>query len=256
MSRDDFDPTKTPGTFGQPPPDAPRESAMPLTDDSLSEALARAAANEQTLEPFNPQPGPTPVTRMGVSAPKTLHAPPRTAPQTHQPAASETDSPSRGIPREVADPGRRITGGFGHAGEAQYFPLDGTELRELVLSQFDQLAERLQNDLRFHIAITYPRVRVRVVVEVEAYAQENGFTVERIKEHDKTPLEVARDHADQVAFVLIAERREVADDGSAENPPDRVREELGLARPHKQQIDTPGGRMFVDRPSSPLDSSF
>lgn len=248
MPNDDFDPSKTPGTFEVPPANAPRETSQPLSVDAVSEQLARAAQNERELPPFEP--------RMGLPPP-VIHAAPRQGERSHQPAASSTDSPSRGVPQPILDPGKRITGGFGHTGEAQYFPLDGTELRELVLSQFDALAQRLQNDLRFHIAITYPRVKVRVVVEVDAYAQESGFTVERIVEHAKTPVEVAHDHADHVTFVLVESRREVAEDGSSEAPPDLLREELGLQKPLKQQIELPGNqRMFVDVQSQPLDGMF
>ena len=250
MSRDNFDPTKTPGTFGEPPPNAPREVSQPLAQDAIGKALSEAAKNEQPLPPFDPP------KRMGVLPPETLHAAPRSAPPSHQPAASETDSPSRGIPQEITDPGKRITGGFGHAGESQYFPLDGSELRELVRSLMDKINERIQDDLRFHIAITYPRVRARVVVEIEAYAQDSGFEIEKISEWTKTPLEYARVIADKVAFVVIEGRQEMADDGSAENPPNRVRDELGLPTPHKQQIQTPGGRIFVDVPNPGLDNLF
>lgn len=247
MSRETFDPTKTPGAFEPPPPHAPRETAQPLSEDALALALERATANEQVLPPFNPAPLPAP---QPMLAQRPVEAP------RHQPAASNTDSPSRGIPREIADPGKRITGGFGHPAEAQYFPLDGSELKQLIIGLMGNIADRLQNDLRFHLAITYPRVRARVVVEVEAYAQGEFDPIEKIFVHDKTPLEVAREVADQVAFVIVEQRREMAVDGSAENPPDRIREELGLERPFKRQVDTPGGKMFVDRETTPLDGLF
>lgn len=237
----DFDPNKTPGSFGAPPPEAPREVAQPLDPSLLSAQLAKARANERELAPFAPE-----QTRMGVPPPTTIHAPERSQPANPMPAASDTDSPSRGMPTAIADPGKRITGGFGPAMDAQYFPIDGAELKELVLAQFDALAARIQNDLRFHLAVTYPRIRCRVAVEVEAYAQEFGPAIEVIKEVGKTPLEVAKRYADQVAFVLVEQRQEFAEDGASEHPPNFIREELKLPIPHKRQIEVPGGRMFVD----------
>ncbi len=48
---------------------------------------------------------------------------------------------------------------------------------------------------------------------------------------------------------------ELTPEGEVENPPDRLRDELGLEKPRKQVIETPSGRMFVDRPTS-LDGLF
>ena len=243
------DATKTPtGSFAPPPADAPREVARPLDPSVVDAQIAAARANERPLPPFNPQPvSPPPPTKDD----RVVEA------RSHQPAASNSDSPSRGVPRPILDPGKRITGGFGLNADQQYFPLDGSELRELVRGLLDQVNDRIANDLRFHLAITYPRVRARVVVEIEAYAKDQDFTIERIGVHDKTPLEVARQHGDQIVFAVIAGRQEFTEEGAAQDPPNRIREELGLPIPRKQQVETPGGKMFVDRTADdPLEGAF
>lgn len=178
---------------------------------------------------------------------------PRTEGEPWQPAASNTDSPSRGLPRNTSlDPGKQITGGFGDVTDAQYFPLDGTELRELINALMDQVHQRMQDDLRFTIAICYPRVRARVEVIVEAFVEDQGFTIPRVMvPHDKTPLAVARQYGDEIVFTVIAQREEMTDSGESVAAPNATRLELGLPVPRKQAVDTPTGRMLVDIPHSP-----
>jgi hypothetical protein len=168
-----------------------------------------------------------------------------------QPAASQTDSPSRGIPRNIPnDPGKQITGGFGDVHDAQYFPLDGTELRELIMALMDQLHARLQDDLRFTVAICYPRVRARVEIIVEGFVEDQGFIIPRVAiPHDKTPLALAREYGDEITFALVAERVEMTAAGDSVSPPNATRLELGLPVPRKQTVDTPTGRMLVDVPN-------
>lgn len=165
----------------------------------------------------------------------------------HQKAGSNTDSPSRGVPHDIATPGKRITGGFGEAADAQYLPLNGMELRELVNDLLDRLHARIQDDLRFSMAVCYPRVAVRVELIVDAFPEDAGFTIPVTSPpHEKTPLEIARAHADEVVFVLKAERVEMTKDGESVAPPNLIRQELGLSVPRKQAIQTPTGRQFVD----------
>lgn len=167
----------------------------------------------------------------------------------HQPAASNTDSPSRGIPRAIADPGKQITGGFGDAADAQYFPLDGTEVLSMVWVLMDELAQRLQNDLRFSIATVYPRVAIRAQVVVEGYAADQNFTIERLlPPHDKTPIEVAERWGDQVVFVVSQERREFNADGTIASPPNAMRQEIGVVAPRKQFVGYGSTRQLVDVP--------
>lgn len=171
---------------------------------------------------------------------------------THAPAASNTDSPSRGIPRQVVDPGKQPTGGFGDQAAMQYFALNGQELRVLVEALMDDIYKRIQDDLRFNEALTYPQVNVRVAVEVTGFVHDADFVVDRIlapthEARTRTPLEVARAVADEMAFVILAEHQE-ADAASGEplNSPDQTRLDLGLARPAKRIIKSGGVDVFVD----------
>ncbi len=182
-----------------------------------------------------------------VAAARALHARP-SVDGPYQPAASNTDSPSRGVPTPATDPGKKITGGFGDAGEAQYYPLDGTELRELVLAQMDRLVDRLRDDLRFSIAVTYPRVVARVVIEVDAFVSDASFQVPVAPVvANKTPIEIAREHGDEIVFVLKEEMREMTVDGQSITPPNQVRQDLGIEIPRKRFVQAGAARVMVDR---------
>jgi hypothetical protein len=254
MARDTFDPTKTPGTFGDIPENAPRETSQPLSQDAIESQLAAARAHEKPLAPFAPPQVNAAAQALADAARQRVEE--RRASHTgeaHQPAASETDSPSRGIPQPILDPGKRITGGFGDGIAAQYFPITGPELLELVRMLMDQLNARLDNDLRFHIASVYPRLRARVVIEVEATADDQSFSIQQVAVRDQTPMEVARLYGDEVVFALVAQRQEFDNDGVPENPPDRLRDELGLEKPAKQWVGSGPGRQVVDHVPQPGD---
>lgn len=206
--------------FGGAEPEAPPSTAV---------VPVIAAESEPALVVHEPLPGPL-------------------DPVPHQPAASNTDTPSRGIPRPITDPGKVITGGFGSLGDATYFPLDGSELRTLVEQMLINIAERLQDDLRFTMAITYPRVRARVEVIVEGYGDDGqDMKIPRVMPpHEKTPIEIARLHGDEIVFVVVAEHVEMTADGQSVTPPNKARIELGLDVPQKQAFEVPGGRMLAD----------
>lgn len=166
---------------------------------------------------------------------------------TYLPAASNSDSPSRGIPRAQLPKGKEITGGFGEAADGQYFPLDGQELLNVIWLLMDELAARLVNDLRFSIAATYPRVAVKAQIVVEGYAADQSFTIEKImRPHDKTPIAVAEQRADEVVFVIKTERREFAADGEISSPPNALRQETGQAIPRKQWVGSGPTRQMAD----------
>lgn len=175
--------------------------------------------------------------------------------QPYRPASSAGDTPSRGLPMPVADPGKQIAGGFGAAMDHQYYPLDGSELRELVRGQMSVIDAQMENDMRFSMALTYPRVRTRVTVEVIAWIEDDpkfdqSFTIEKVRAVEKTPVEVARQRADECVFVLMNDRREIGADGTTtENAPNQTRRDLALPIPMKQAIETPQGRLIVDLPS-------
>lgn len=172
----------------------------------------------------------------------------RSPDEPYYPAGSNTDSPSRGIPQPIDDPGKKITGGFGDAGDAQYFPLDGTELREVAYGLMDALHSRLADDLRFSMAITYPRVAVRLELHVDAYANDGSFVVPTVaRPHDKTPIDVAREMANQVVFIVGEEHREVSPDGESVTAPNAARRALGLEVPFKRPMRAGASTIMVDR---------
>lgn len=259
------------GQFAELPPDAPRETAQELSPALIAEQLAKAQANERTLAPFNPQATPQQSPNAAQqaldearqmregSASSDLNAAARALADARranrednvQPAASNSDSPSRGVPRPILDPGKTITGGFGPVNEAQYFPLTGEELAELVRSMLDTMNQRIANDLRFSMAITYPRVEVDLQLTFRGWVQDKSEEVVVKKVWDKTPLEVAQECADQAVFVVKVSKAEFDADGQAVDPPDRMRDELGLPKPQKQTVQAGGSRMLVDVPSLP-----
>jgi len=247
-----------------------------LTPDALAQHAARALANERELAPLKFETSHKPITSSVLPVPNPIVKAPR-GPQegtdvqslvadvfgpseperpvgavaqhvkSHQPAASDSDSPSRGIPTASADPGKQVTGGFGDVGEAQYFSLDGTEVRNLTLMLMDELSARIQDDLRFSMAVCYPRVTVRVEIHVEGFAEDQGFVIPKVMPpHERTPVEIAQQHGDQIVFVVVAERQEMTPEGVSVAPPNKLRIEMGLPVPRKQSIETPTGRILVD----------
>ena len=169
--------------------------------------------------------------------------------EPYRPAASNSDSPARGLPQPVADAGKRITGGFGDVGEAQYFPLDGMELRGVAEQLLDQLRARLRDDLRFSIAVTYPRVAIRLELIIDAFGQDKEQVIPAVAvPHTATPLEIARQYGDQIVFILAETRREFDADGQPDQAPNAMRMAAGLETPYKRPVALPGGqRIMVDR---------
>jgi len=129
---------------------------------------------------------------------------------------------------------------------------------------------QITNDLRFSMAICYPRVTARVIVEIEAYnadatrvsgirgatravdgdgSYDPSFSITKIAAHDKTPLAIARECANEVCFVVRADKVEMTATGESISPPNAIRAELGLVIPRKQAIVTPQGRLIVDLPA-------
>jgi hypothetical protein len=222
---------KLEGALGnEPPPNAPREVTQPLSPDLIAQQRAQAQSNERELPPFNPQPvrgikppdvplvkaprGPAP-----VSDPTVEFFDEPAAHVAHQPAASNTDSPSRGMPRPQA-PDKAITGGWGNISDS-YEPLNGAEVRATALLLADELVKILDNDLRFTLASTYPRVEISLELKVNSYLADQPLVIRR-------------------------QRREFNERDESETPANAMRAEIGSEPPRKQAIDTPGGRMFVD----------
>lgn len=276
------------GAIAPPPAHATIETAAPVRDDAGSIVVfdrvthqptgevvspaERAAQNERALAPLD-----FGKKAVGLESPVTgkdigkvdpfyaqhdanKHAAPApakpAAPLAGMPAASNTDSPSRGIPGTAPMPASRakaqlpVDGGFGMGGSTDYFPMDGHEVKELATELMDRLYKRIQNDLRFSLAVCYPRIAVKLqlIVESEATVGGEGFTIEYVTAHDKTPIEVAKQHGDSVVFVLVEQRREFNEKGEPETAPDAMRDELGIDKPRKQLVQMGGGKQFSDRP--------
>lgn len=263
-----------PATGGFAIPDgAPRESSQPLSPELIAQQAELARRNERELPPFNPpqtRPVPPPAKGIGArvkakvdeffgpaadvvqTAPEApVGAPPAVdptalasvepaalpPPEPHQRAASDSDSPSRGIPKPPT-PGKEITGGFGHAAEALYYPLDGFELGQILCAKLDALKAQIQNDLRFSMALTYPRVRAVIEIALEGFADTDrgDYVIKCVPvEHGKTPIEVARERAEEVVFVLLDAHLEMLPDGESVTPPNAARIEAGLPVPMKQR---------------------
>lgn len=243
--------------FSPPPAHAPHETTQPLDAATiqtqaelahqherelaplkyaLDKAVASAAGapdGVQTAPPHAAPDAPAGSGHLTEQPPLNSHPAiaPAPVPAPHQPAASNTDTPSRGLPSPITDPGKRITGGFGEEGgfEPQYYALDGTELLALVETLIKSLVTDLHKDLRFGIAICYPQVAARVTIEIggahaAATVNDVAFTVE------------------SRVLMLSATRM---DDTST--PADALRVESGLDRPYKRTIRTPTGTFLVDR---------
>lgn len=225
------------------PADAPREVSQPVSAEWEAQAAERAARNARQLAPLVVPTGPPTVplvpAELGVvQAPKAVQAAPGSEP--YYPAGSEGESPTRGIPGRGSMAGRSraplpVVGGFGE-GPAEYYPLDGREVRILVEKLLEEVRAQIQNDLRFHLAVTYPRLTATVTVRVEGEADDAGVTVEKRMAHERTARDVAEAHADSVVFVIRRQRREVDEAGESETPPDALRDELGMARPAKRRL--------------------
>lgn len=174
--------------------------------------------------------------------------------RARMPAASNSESPSRGILPSIVPPtGDKwegiSRGGFSDVGEAQYFPLAGNELIPLVGDLTKRLLDQIVNDLRFSIALVYPRLRMRLVLEIEGSEEDrdNAFQIEKVfipkpGQPGSTALSIARQRADQIVFVVQEVRQEFSEDGQSETPPDQMRNDVGLQIPHKQQILDEFGR--------------
>lgn len=249
--------TLPPQSVPAPPPTAPASDVQQLVNDFFGEPdrPGVVVAGQGALIPeMNPEQGS--IDQLVDTLPQLTDED-----RLRMPAASMSESPAKGIlPDLVPKPERDkfdgiSRGGFSDVGEEQYNPLNGAEVWELILSKFDELVKQCPNDLRFSMALTYPRVRVRVRIEVEGAAEDKdgGFTIEKIiapkaGQPGGTALEIARQRANQIVFVVEAMKQEFTEGGESDTPPDQIRDELGLSKPRKQIIhgQMPGQQWMVD----------
>ncbi len=169
-------------------------------------------------------------------------------PEPHQPAASNSESPSRGTPTPARDPSLQPTGGFGPVPGLEYIPLDGSEVRQLVLGLMDQIAKQMETDLRFVRALTYPRLDCRVTVDVGTFPPESAVRITKILPDPKGQASraIALQHADECCFVVMAQRQEMNAAGESIDPPDKIRDALQLPKPHVQVVGSGVARQLVD----------
>ncbi len=175
------------------------------------------------------------------------------------PAASNSDTPAKGLLPNLTPPtGDKWEGidrgGFSDPGESQYFPLQGNEIDAVIDDLFEQISKQNKNDLRFRVALTYPRARVRVTVEVEGVVEDNnaGVQIQKVfvpkgeETKGNTPLEIARRHGNEVVFVVSKVRQEFDEEGRSDMPPDQIRDTLHLGKFRKTVVKQGGRHTHVD----------
>ncbi len=259
------------GVIGvEPPTGAPRETSQPLQSEFVESSRAKAQMNERELAPLR-VPGPAagdlaaqglvgePVAAVHeVQAPAGVRAaePDAALSRAYRTAVARgpahvgngsedpvTAGPTRGMPRGIPLD-KQVTGGFGMAEAPTYFALNGLELREMIDALQGHLKKQVSEDLRFGIALTYPRVAVTLTLKVVAYPVDGSFDLVHEKSFEGTSEAEALTMADRQEFEISAEASD-----TDETPANQIREELGLEIPMKQlsRNSTPKNPMFVDR---------
>jgi hypothetical protein len=146
---------------------------LPLTyKDSIQQAASELAG---TATPGVVQ-APAPVKAAVVAAKPAVVAPVTSkAPDPTQPAASNTDTPSRGLPgtahsahRAPNKPALTVEGGFG-SGSGEYFALDGTEMKVCLKQLLEEVLGHAENDHRVvgMAALTTAEVTLRAVLTAD-----------------------------------------------------------------------------------------
>lgn len=154
---------------------------------------------------------------------------------TH-PAASNTDSPARGVPTPSADPGKQITGGWGPVGSgSEYFALNGAELKTIVVALADRLKQALDGDLRFGLSVVYPQVKVSLSLTVDGRSPE-GRDLD-LKDEARLHLQWDR---------ILTLDADVED--SEQTPAGKIRDDFQISGPSKQVVRAGAARMLVDVP--------
>jgi len=138
--------------------------------------------------------------------------------------------PGKGY-RPIQDPGKVITGGWGLDASfpAQYYALDGSEIRAIALRLWEDVKVKMEQDLRFHLAACYPQALVRVSVEVAG----------------ATAGAAVNDVAFTLASKIVVLEASLAD--TPDTPADALRVDTGLPRPYKHAVKTPTGTYIVDQ---------
>jgi hypothetical protein len=94
---------------------------------------------------------------------------------------------------------------------------------------------------------------LRLEVEATAEGSDTRFEIQKVHvpkngQPGSTPLEIARQRADTICFVVQALRQEF--DGSTVTAPDTIRDEVGLPKMRKTRVEGAYGiQQTVDLPS-------
>ncbi len=250
-----------PGGFASPPAGAPHEVTTPtsISQSEIEQAHARAEERANQRADGGPQAGSSegaprrealgsplpqqPIQILGKAPARSSESPDDTASPldeltdafkaTH-PAASTSDSPSRGVPTPSGDPGKQITGGWGPTGSgSEYFALNGVELKAIVVVLATRLKESLDGDLRFGLSVVYPQVKVSLRLTVDGRSPE-GRDLD-LPGTEKLDLQWDR---------ILSLDAEVED--SEQTPAGKIRDDFHIRGPAKTIVRAGAARMLVD----------
>lgn len=278
MSARDVNISPTGAVGTPPPPGAPIETTQPLAPDAggvvlldgtVKDPRALAAQNERELRPlvFEKPPLEAPVLTAptsGVTGKAIKGLDPFYARQAARaavaeapaegpavvdlaqfPAGSNSDTPRRGLPKPIRDHGKHITGGFGMMPE-HYSPLNGDEVKTALEALMDLVHASLQRDLRLTVATTYARAQISVTLAVRGSVMAHPVEIRREQLLDRNPVDVAEQFGDEVLFVVLQQRREENARGESEDPPNKIRQDLGLPIPRRTLRHTAIGTISND----------
>lgn len=278
MSARDVNISPTGAVGTPPPPGAPIETTQPLAPDAggvvlldgtVKDPRALAAQNERELLPlvFEKPPLEAPVLTeptSGVTGKAIKGLDPFYARQAERaaaaeapaegpavvdlaqfPAGSNSDTPRRGLPKPIRDHGKQITGGFGMMPE-HYSPLNGDEVKTALEALMDLVHASLQRDLRLTVATTYARAQISVTLAVRGSVMAHPVEIRREQLLDRNPVDVAEQFGDEVMFVVLQQRREENARGESEDPPNKIRQDLGLPIPRRTLRHTAIGTISND----------
>lgn len=158
-----------------------RELAPLTYKDSIQQAAAELAGTVAVPSVVQA----VPVVQAAVVAAKPVIVVPTTskAADPTQPAASNTDTPSRGIPGTAFSPHRtpgkdplRVEGGFG-SGSGEYFALDGTEMKVCLQQLLEDVLGHAENDHRVVGMTALTTAEVSLIAVLTADTEDQKVTI-------------------------------------------------------------------------------
>ena len=258
------------------PIDKARQNERELAPLTYKDSIATAAAELAGIAVPGVVQAPAPVKAAVVAATPAVGLPPTIlTPDPTQPAASNSDSPSRGIPGTAYSPHRAkdplaIEGGFG-IGSGEYFAIDGVEMKACLEQLLEEVLSQAENDARVVglSGATGATLSLRAVLLADT--EDQTVTIEKTGANPDGDLVHAiltlcdafhRDlqtdlrmglawtypsygviltltvcaYAGHEGFTIQKHRREFDEAGQPETPPDALREELALPIPGRQVV--------------------